>query len=104
VPLPSTDAAAEINGNRRLVTGSGVPASLLFLHEPDRPLQHLVFSCAKPRDRRHYGDVGLDADALKLPAVGEPTNVVPFAASKNRHVCSAWLIARSSISITVFPR
>ncbi len=38
------------------------------------------------------------------PIVGLPMKVVPFAASKNSPVCSDWLIARSSISITVLPR
>jgi hypothetical protein len=38
------------------------------------------------------------------PAVCEPMNVVPLAASKKRPVCSAWLIVRSSMSITVLPR
>ena len=37
------------------------------------------------------------------PIDGEPMNVVPFAASKNSPVCSAWLNVRSSMSITVLP-
>jgi len=37
------------------------------------------------------------------PIVGEPMNAVPFAASRKRPVCSAWLIVRSSMSITVRP-
>src|SRR5262245_22738461 len=37
------------------------------------------------------------------PIVGDPMNFVPLAASKKRPVCSAWLIVRSSISITVSP-
>ena len=44
------------------------------------------------------GDVAVGSRRLRLPM-----NFVPFAASKKRPECSAWLIVRSSISITVRP-
>jgi hypothetical protein len=58
----------------------------------------------------YFGALQLLADVearFRTPAGGgrptDPMNFVPFAASNKRPVHSAWLIARSSMSITVRP-